>query len=388
MQDLEAVRLVLRGGSVVDWHRLNFQTVDDARQFVRLNGFDPLNTADQESIKRVRTQAEDFLVRNFKFRLTRKLRSADSIEDLIILASNPSRWSRDQILACVLLKTMHLVQRIEAHHLLHEVAISEAVLFDEVERRIQRFARRVMDLDLPIVHFYGSRKSSDSVITKLFLKKETTVAQVMDRLRYRIVTEDRNAIPFVMGYLLRHLMPFNQVMPKESSNNLVDFRQFVEGSEKLRPLIEQFQLDIGLEEDEGLGTWPNRYSGSGYRMINFVMSIPVRLDVLPELAGSEIFGSHGPVVHVMTEFQIVDREGAYLNEQGANSHAAYKKRQRRGVKERLRWGVVRQRLAHLRERANQDAERSGASVLDSDEFTLPSLGSSSDMTPNLPSEDK
>jgi uncharacterized protein (TIGR04552 family) len=172
----------------------------------------------------------------------------------------------------------------------------------------------------------------------------------MDRVRYRIVTEDRNSIPYCLAYLLRHLLPFNQVRPDESSNNLIHFRRFVETTRSLKGYIDQLQLDIGLEEDEGLGTWPNRYSGSGYRMINFVMALPVRLDAMPDLEGVASFAEFGPVTHVVTEFQIVDSESAYLNEKGPNSHLAYKQRQRHGVEERLRWGQLRERLRIIRRR--------------------------------------
>ena len=350
LQDLEAVRLVLRGGSVVDWHRLNFETREQALNFVRVNGFDPTDPRDEETIEHARLMAIDYLQRNFKWSLSERVRTTTDVCDLILLASTPGGWSRDQILACVLLKTMHIVQHIQGHHLLQEVALPETQLFDELDERIRVFSRSIGDLGLPIVHFFGSRKTNDSVITKLFLKRRATAAMVMDRMRYRIVTEDRSSLPYVLAYLLRHLLPFNQCRADQSSNNLIDFRAWLEESPELRPFSDRVQLDIGMEEDEGMGTWPNRFSSSGYRMINFVIALPVRLDHMSFLRGHRCFESCGPVVHVSTEFQLVDRESAYLNEQGPNSHAAYKRRQRKGVEQRLRWGKARQRLQVIRDR--------------------------------------
>ena len=34
LADLEAVRLALRGGSVIDWHRLNFESREDIDEFI------------------------------------------------------------------------------------------------------------------------------------------------------------------------------------------------------------------------------------------------------------------------------------------------------------------------------------------------------------------
>ena len=44
--DLEALRLVLRGGSVIDWHRLNFGSEQEAREFILAQEFDPSNARD------------------------------------------------------------------------------------------------------------------------------------------------------------------------------------------------------------------------------------------------------------------------------------------------------------------------------------------------------
>jgi uncharacterized protein (TIGR04552 family) len=41
LSDLEAVRLVLRGGSVIDWYRLNFQSETEAHDFIRATGTSP-----------------------------------------------------------------------------------------------------------------------------------------------------------------------------------------------------------------------------------------------------------------------------------------------------------------------------------------------------------
>jgi uncharacterized protein (TIGR04552 family) len=41
LDDLEAVRLLLRGRSVIDWHRLAFADFAEVDRFLRVNEFDP-----------------------------------------------------------------------------------------------------------------------------------------------------------------------------------------------------------------------------------------------------------------------------------------------------------------------------------------------------------
>ncbi|MGB5350162.1 MAG: TIGR04552 family protein, partial [Polyangiales bacterium] len=46
LADLEAIRVLLRGGSVVDWHRLNFADEQEAEAFVRAQEIDPHDPSD------------------------------------------------------------------------------------------------------------------------------------------------------------------------------------------------------------------------------------------------------------------------------------------------------------------------------------------------------
>ena len=47
----------------------------------------------------------------------------------------------------------------------------------------------------------------------------------------------------------------------------------------------------------------------------------------------------GPVVFVICEFQVIDRETEAANEQGEASHAKYKERQKKAVMRRLQLGM-------------------------------------------------
>jgi uncharacterized protein (TIGR04552 family) len=57
--DLERMRLILRGGSVIDWRRLHFQTRDEVDQYMRLCLFEPNDPFDRARLQCVLDEAVD-----------------------------------------------------------------------------------------------------------------------------------------------------------------------------------------------------------------------------------------------------------------------------------------------------------------------------------------
>ncbi|MGZ3438958.1 MAG: TIGR04552 family protein, partial [Polyangia bacterium] len=55
--DVEAMRLLLRGGSVIDWHRLSFTDGSEVDRFLRLNEFDPAVADDMDRLEELRADA-------------------------------------------------------------------------------------------------------------------------------------------------------------------------------------------------------------------------------------------------------------------------------------------------------------------------------------------
>ena len=83
--------------------------------------------------------------------------------------------------------------------------------------------------------------------------------------------------------------------------------------------------------------WPERisdsrskniFSGAGFKTVNFVAEIPLRLDHIVD-------GVQPAIAVVQTEVQLVDEETNRRNEEGENAHARYKSRQSEKVRERL-----------------------------------------------------
>src|SRR3954465_3501960 len=69
LADLAGIRNLLRGGSVIDWHRLYFSDRAEGDRFLRVNGFDPENADDMERLAALRDQAVEYLERHLGFRI-------------------------------------------------------------------------------------------------------------------------------------------------------------------------------------------------------------------------------------------------------------------------------------------------------------------------------
>jgi len=169
------------------------------------------------------------------------------------------------------------------------------------------------------------------VITKLLAKKETLAAQIYDRVRYRVVTADRDHVLPVLVRLCDLLIPFNFVMPGQTQNTLISFRKLMQDWPGLRPLARDLQVGLHQEEHE---PQQNEFSGDSYKVLNFVVDLPVRL---PERA---VEAGDGRIAFCMVELQLLDQETAADNERGENAHLRYKKRQLRKVLRRLSRGLV------------------------------------------------
>jgi uncharacterized protein (TIGR04552 family) len=224
----------------------------------------------------------------------------------------------------------------EAADLKFQTSVSEAHLIELAERRIVELADEMRQRGFPLLAFYGSRKTRSSVITKLLVKTESHATTIFDKLRFRIITESPEQILPAVVWLTRHVFPFNYVIPGQSHNNLRSFLDMLRDQPQAHHLLPGLQFP--LNEPEPLVQEPNPFSGSSYRMINFIVDFPVRID--PFLEGRDPV-QHlllGRVVYVMVEFQILDQATATANELGENAHSLYKDRQRRIVAKRLKRG--------------------------------------------------
>ena len=339
LADLEAVRLVLRGDSVIDWHRLNLSSDDEARRFLRAHELDPDDRADRARMESVKNEAIAFLRRQFDFPIPKPVARA-SVEEILLLASG--RGHR-QVCACTILKAMHVIHHAEGRELLFCVPLSDQDVFRLVEDKVYRVVGGMLASGFPITEFVGGRKNKDSLYTKLLSKRNASASEIYDKLRFRIVTRTADDILPVIHYLTEHLFPFSLCVSGESKSTIFDFRAFCLAHPHLRPMVKDFQTGPSVQghpaEVPEAHPSDNEFSAAAYRVIHFVVDLPIRLPKKVLDAAPPAGWSLGPVIFVLCEFQVVDRETEAANERGEASHERYKERQREAVMQRLKLGV-------------------------------------------------
>jgi uncharacterized protein (TIGR04552 family) len=320
LQDVHEIRLLLRGDSVVDWHRLGLRDEDDVVRLLRVNGIDPDRASDRQRVENVRARAVAYIRDTLGLRLSDTVASEVSIEQLFLLASNRARHRRE---ACTLLKAMHIIYHLDARELRSLLPIADNELFSHVEQSVVTLFDELASAGVPVKEFAWSRKTRDSLITKLLVKRESNAAQVFDRLRFRVVVDrPRDLIP-TLHVMLQRFIPYNFVVPGQTVNTLVD--------------TASIERRVGRARDfSALPTAPstglaNEFSGREYQILNFVADLPVRVDDIYD----ELPEGKGNVVFVLAEFQVVDVARRDTNETGESSHGNYKRRQYQRVRERL-----------------------------------------------------
>ena len=333
LADLEAIRLLLRGGSVIDWHRLNFDSRTEIESFMAAQEIDLSDPADSARANAVMASAISYLRRNFEFPIPKPVANAD-VADLVALAS--AKGHR-QLCACTILKVMHIIHHLEARELLFMLPTSDQEVFHLVEQKVYRVIGGMLAHGFPILEFVGGRKNKDSLYTKLLSKQETIAAQIYDKLRFRIVTRSPADIFPTLNYLMRYVFPFNYIIPGESTNTLYDFWDYCESHPTLADLVSRVQLPRELDDNPKL--LDNRFTAASYRVVHFVVDMPVRLPLSMLKSTPGPANDLGRVIFAQTEFQIIDRETEQSNELGEASHEAYKLRQKEAVIRRLKLGL-------------------------------------------------
>lgn len=328
--DLESLWLILDGQSIVDWHRVNLSTVEEAEAYLRRFQFRPELEEDQQRLERIQQTAIEYLRGQFDFPIPKPLVRAPVTQLLRIASGKGHR----QLCACTILKAMHIIHHVEARELRFSLPMSDQDVFRLVEERVYRLVGRMLAEGLPVIEFVGGQKRRTAVYTKLLSKPDAHASAVYDKLRFRIVTRSRDDLLPVLLYLSDNLFPFNYVLPGESINTIVHFRSYCEDDPHLRTLVPKMQLGAG----DDLTANRNRFSADSYRIIHFVVDLPVRVPTAMLTQAPEATRELGPVIFGLCEFQLADRESEDANEAGDASHSSYKARQLAVVQRRLKVG--------------------------------------------------
>ncbi|MBX7099941.1 MAG: TIGR04552 family protein [Myxococcaceae bacterium] len=338
LKELERIRLILRGGSVIEWRRLHFRTRDEVDRFLRLCQIDTTRPHDVEWVNTVLADAVEYLRKTFDYRVAEPVAHPAELHDLFLYASGAKEPKKYRKIACIVLKVMHVIQHIEAKDLYFKIAVSESELAQLVTEKVMAFSEEMKAKGFQLVDFADSIKTRESIITKLLAKKESVAAQIFDRTRFRIIVKERQDILPALYFLTQRLVPFNFIVPGQTQNSLLRFKDLLQDYPHFEKYIRELHLDKDYEDRvEQPG---NTFSGSSYRILNFVADVPVRLDSYLPPPEKDDRTRKCRIALPMCEFQICDEVQAQMNEQGENSHERYKQRQRDVVLKRLSRGLV------------------------------------------------
>lgn len=340
LKELERIRLILRGGSVIEWRRLHFKTWDEVDRFLRLCQIDATRPFDVDWVRTVLGDAVEYLRKTFDYRVAAPVADPDEIHDLFLYASGAKEPKKYRKIACIVLKVMHVIQHIEGRDLLFKLAVSEAELAQLVTEKVMAVAADLKAKGMPIVEFSDSIKTRESIITKLIAKRESVAAQIYDRTRFRIIVKERKDVLPTLYFLTQRLVPFNFVVPTQTENSLFNFKNLLIEYPHFARYAKDLHLDLDYEDREERRRTNNRFSGSSYRILNFVADVPIRLDAYLPAPDKDTRNRKGRIALALCEFQIADEEQAHANESGENSHERYKQRQREVVLKRLSRGLV------------------------------------------------
>ncbi|MEZ4286796.1 MAG: TIGR04552 family protein [Polyangiales bacterium] len=333
LAEVEGIRLLLRGGSVIDWHRLNFADAIEIERFIQAQELDLESEVDCRRIDEVRDAAIDFLKAQFNFPVPKPV-ARKSLPELLELAS--SKGHR-QLCACAILKVMHIIHHLEARELLFSLPVSDEDVFHLVENKVYRLMGEALSSGVPVVEFIGGRKNKTSLYTKLLSKTEATAAQIYDKVRFRIVMRTVDDIFPMLTLLQRRVFPFSFVIPGQSTNTLIPFYRYCSERKSLRNHLASLQLPFDIEDE--FSSIDNRFTAPSYRVVHFVVDMPLRIPESWRASAPDVVDRLGHVVFVQTEFQVLDEISDRQNEESEASHSAYKDRQKLAVARRLKVGL-------------------------------------------------
>ncbi len=332
-----ALKLVLAGDSIVDWKYLPLDSLPAARQLLKINGYDLEDPLDRDHLTDMYREAVLYLTDIHGYHMPLELEHSEDLLRLFSWASKLEEASPElETLSGMLLKVISVLNYLSARELLFRLPISEEELNSRLSAKIFSQMEHLQH-NTNLVEFATGQKSRSSMLSKLLIKAETQASHIFDVIRCRIVVENKSDLLPALLFLLNNLIPFNYISPGESKNNLIPLQlirpyDHMPSEERILSFLDSFSQRNSHSDAAGR---LNEFSGPTFRSINFIASIPLRVDEILEHLDPTIAEDFGRVILTQMEIQLLDRQTAIENESGANSHRAYKSRQLQRIRQRI-----------------------------------------------------
>ncbi len=302
-----------------------FETKQDVLDYLIVNEFNINQENDKRRLDFVYQNSIDYLKDIYQIEIPEYFNSK-SIIDVFLLASQPDK-GRDFSIALALLKVMNIINHVDSQELISKLSMESRVIINKVRSKVLKHIEFMQNSDLfPDFTFEWSVKTRESIVSKFLTKKQGFQARIFDRVRFRMVTETKQDILPILYHLFGKLFSVNNLIPNEIKNTLITINDNLD--------INNMDSIIVEKKD---GIKDNQFSGETYRVLNFIIDIPVRVDDIMILPDDVSFANHAYVLYILTEVQILDRITAENNEKGENSHDLYKERQKKAILKRLNY---------------------------------------------------
>lgn len=320
---LKILKLILDGKSILDWERMYFDSKKDVLDYLYVNEFNINSKNDMKRLNFVYRNSIDYLKEIYNIDIPEYFNEKDVI-DVFLLASQPEK-GRDFSIALALLKVMNIINHVDSQELISKLSMESKIIIDKVKNKVMNHIEFMQNSDFfPDFTFEWSVKTRESIVSKFLTKKQGFQARIFDRVRFRLVTENKQDILPILYHLFGKLFSVNNLIPNEIKNTLITINDKIN--------IDDYNSIIVEKKD---GIKDNQFSGETYRVLNFIIDIPVRVDDIMILPDDVSFANHAYVLYILTEVQILDKVTAQNNEKGENSHDLYKERQKEAILKRL-----------------------------------------------------
>ena len=242
-----------------------------------------------------------------------------------------------QTCACTILKCMHIIHHLDGRELLFMLPMSDQEIFHLVEEKVYRVIGSMLAEGFPITEFIGGRKNKDSLYTKLLSKREAVVgadlrqAALPHRHARARTTSSRSCST------CRRSSSRSTTSSRAEHQSIFHFRRYCQKRDALEAVCSTRCRRAPTTDYTPSDNVFSRRQLPGHPLRRRHAGAPpaqARWSARPRAAWAL-----GPVVFVVCEFQVIDRETEAANELGEASHAKYKERQKKAVMRRLQLGV-------------------------------------------------
>ncbi|MCB9229905.1 MAG: TIGR04552 family protein [Deltaproteobacteria bacterium] len=392
--------VLIGGRSSIDLEKLILKNENDAKNFLRSYGYDPDAPNDLQKLHEIFIESINFIQTQLIPREWEKGKKppkefleCENPAWLLLWASGIYNHTNDlsrseslQAWSCAVLRVMHTIAHLDDLQRLNNIHDAKTQIMNRFRKILFRdkngqllFGNADEFIQLEKME-WKTGKSRNSMLLKLLHKPANVSETIYDFVGVRIVTKTLSETMIVVKYLRQfYLIDFPNTHPVRSRNNLIDVPQFRRQIETMQKMLQDHKINhqsfqemlLYLKTPINLGKSCNPHSAREYRSIQLTCRQRVRYPspALSWMKKLETYLSenHGTArsqeiikdflalisswcpqteqakevsIFFPFEVQILDKEAAYMGENGAASHNRYKKAQVRSARRRIMGKVL------------------------------------------------